>query len=67
LKALCLLCARFKTAGDEYDVALKYDRSQSAISEVVAKLVEFLDDNWKHLLDFDHRHLLSSENIEQYA
>jgi hypothetical protein len=62
-----LLCARLKSAGDEYDLAMKYDRSQSAISEVVNELVEFLDDNWKHLLDFDHHHLLSPANLARYS
>ena len=67
LEALCLLCARFKTAADEYELTMKYDRSQSAISEVVNELVEFLDENWKHLLNFDHHHLLSPQNLSRYA
>jgi hypothetical protein len=54
LPTLCLL-------QNSYDIALMYARSQSAIFEAVTKLVEFLEENWKHLLDFDHHHLLSLE------
>jgi hypothetical protein len=67
LEALCLLYARLKTAADEHDLAMKYDHSQSAISEVVNELIGFLDGHWKHLLDFDYHHLLSPENLAHYA
>jgi hypothetical protein len=67
LEALCLTCARFRTAGDLDELALKYNRARSSISEIVNWVVIFLDTNWKHLLDFDHMHLLSPPKLQQYA
>jgi hypothetical protein len=59
--------ARFRTPGDQYDLSIKYNRSQSAISEITNWVTVFVDENWKHLLDFDHTHLLSPHNLENYA
>ncbi|KAJ7601663.1 hypothetical protein DFH06DRAFT_941608, partial [Mycena polygramma] len=67
VEALALLCARFRSAGDIYELVTKYDRSQSAISEVVNYLSCYLDDRWAHLLDFDYEGILSPENLETYA
>ena len=58
IEALCLLCARFCSAGDMYSLAMLYDHSQSAISECINELVEFLDECWEHLLKCDSEHLL---------
>ena len=46
---------------------MMYGRSQSAISEIVNWSVEFLDEKWKHLLDWDHQYLLSEENLRIYG
>ncbi|KAF7345785.1 DDE Tnp4 domain-containing protein [Mycena venus] len=63
IEALCLLLARFKSCEDMYDLSMKYDRSQSSISEVVNKLVIWLDNRWKNLLDFDTDGVLSPDNL----
>lgn len=67
LEALCILLARFRSAGDQYDLQKDYCRTQSAISEVVNELCEYLNRRWSHLLDFDHEHLLSRKNLSRYA
>lgn len=67
LEALCLLCARFRTAGDMYELTAIYDRSQSSISECINRLVHILDSRWQHLLDFDSEHLLHPEALAEYA
>jgi hypothetical protein len=67
LEALCILLARFKSAGDQYDLQKDYCRAQSAISEVVNELCGYLNGRWSHLLGFDSEHLLSRRNLACYA
>lgn len=67
IEALALTLARFRTAGDQYEMSTTYCRSQSAISEIVNYVVTFIDSQWSHLLDFDHTNLLSPHNLETYA
>ncbi|KAF7334803.1 DDE Tnp4 domain-containing protein [Mycena sanguinolenta] len=67
IEALCLLLARFRSAGDQFDLSMQYNRSQSAISEVVNELTEYLDDTWSHLLDFDTNGLLTRTRMQIYA
>ncbi|KAJ7711834.1 hypothetical protein B0H16DRAFT_1258684, partial [Mycena metata] len=67
VEALCLLCARFRSAGDMYSLAMLYDRAQSAISECINELVEFIDEHWEHLLGCDEEHLLHPTNLKTYA
>jgi len=67
LESLGILCACFRSAGDQHDIALKYNRLQSAISGVVNELVEFLDATWSHLLDFDYEGILSCEKMAYYG
>ncbi|EPQ55484.1 hypothetical protein GLOTRDRAFT_93696 [Gloeophyllum trabeum ATCC 11539] len=67
IEAFCLLCARFRSAGDMYGLSMQYDRSQSAISECINELVEFLDDRWEHLLGCDSEHLLKPSELARYA
>lgn len=67
VEALGLTLARFRSAGDEFHLVQQFDRSQSAISEIVNWVVQFVDDRWSHLLDFDKDSLLSPENLEKYA
>ncbi|KAJ6559307.1 hypothetical protein B0H10DRAFT_1720575, partial [Mycena sp. CBHHK59/15] len=47
IEALSILLARFRSAGDMFELSMKYNRSQAAISEVVNELSDFLDE-WKH-------------------
>ncbi|KAH7873908.1 uncharacterized protein C8R40DRAFT_1036348, partial [Lentinula edodes] len=68
VEALALLLARFRTAGDEHLLVQRFDRSQSAISEVVNALMIFLDDHWKHLLEpCDENPLLKPVKLAEYA
>ncbi|KAJ7169491.1 hypothetical protein C8R46DRAFT_848491, partial [Mycena filopes] len=67
LEALCLLLARFKTAGDQYELSAQYCRSQCAISELVNELAAWIDTTWRHLMLFDTDGLLAPERIEMYA
>ncbi|KAF7317937.1 DDE Tnp4 domain-containing protein [Mycena kentingensis (nom. inval.)] len=67
VEALGLLLARFRTAGDMYALTAKFDRAQSAISECVNELVEFLDEHWEHLLACDSEHLLHPSQMAKYA
>ncbi|KAJ7193701.1 hypothetical protein GGX14DRAFT_378724, partial [Mycena pura] len=66
IEALCLLLARFKTAGDIYDLTMHYNRGATAVGDVVNELAMVIDERWKHLLDFDTA--ASGKNIFlQYA
>lgn len=67
VEALGLTLARFRTAGDQYELSMIYNRSQSAISEIVNWVVTWVDESWSHLLGFDHEHLLSPQNLAKYA
>ncbi|GLB35540.1 putative DDE superfamily endonuclease [Lyophyllum shimeji] len=67
LEALCLTLARFRSSGDLYELSAKYGRAESAISEVVNWTVSWVDERWGHLLNFDHEHLLSANNLQRYA
>ena len=67
LEALALTCARLARPGDIYDLVKDYDRSASAISEIVNETVCRLDAMWEHLLNFDCNHLLSPRNLAHYA
>ncbi|KAJ7662390.1 hypothetical protein B0H17DRAFT_1144335 [Mycena rosella] len=67
IEALALLCTRFRSAGNIYELVLKYDPAQSTISEIINYLSCDLDDRWSHLLDFDYQGILSHENLVTYA
>lgn len=67
LEALCLTCARFRTAGDLHELSTKHCCTQSAISEIVNWTVTFIDNTWSHLFDFDYAHLLAPANLQKYA
>jgi len=67
LEALALTCAHFSSAGDLFQLSKEYNRSQGAISEIVNWVSTYIDSTWEHLLDFDHDHLLSPLNLQQYA
>ncbi|KAG1849650.1 hypothetical protein DFJ58DRAFT_611020, partial [Suillus subalutaceus] len=67
IEALCLTCARLRSAGDLYELVSKFDRSAAGISEIVNWVIIFIDEKWGHLLDFDQEHLLSRPNLEKYA
>lgn len=62
-----MLLARFRSAGDLYELTAKYDRSASAISEGVNELVLYLDDKWSFLLHFDKDGVMSPSRLASYA
>jgi hypothetical protein len=66
LEAVALLCARLKHTGDLWDLVEKYDRSQSALSEIINKTAIKIDDRWGFLLDFDPV-LLSPKCLNKWA
>ncbi|KLO08611.1 hypothetical protein SCHPADRAFT_801183, partial [Schizopora paradoxa] len=66
LEAFCLLCARLRSAGDMYELVKDYG-CQASISEIVNEVVEFLDDRWKYLFDFDVNGALNREALARYA
>jgi hypothetical protein len=66
-EAVCLFCARFRSSGDQYDLVMRFDRSQSAILEIINTAIVLIDERWSHLLDFDHEVLLSPKNLARYA
>ena len=53
LEALALTCARLCSSEDQWALATKYSRPQSAISEITHKVVSFIIQEWDHLLQFD--------------
>ncbi|KAJ7134493.1 hypothetical protein C8R44DRAFT_572002, partial [Mycena epipterygia] len=67
IEALCLLCARFRSAGEMYTLSMLYDRAQSSISECINELVEYLDERWERLLGCDDEHLLHPQQLGRYA
>jgi nuclease HARBI1 len=67
VKALGLTLARFCSAGDQYELSMHYNHTQSAISEIVNFVVTYVNNRWSNLLDFNHDHLLSPTNLEKYA
>ncbi|OAX30761.1 hypothetical protein K503DRAFT_174971 [Rhizopogon vinicolor AM-OR11-026] len=66
IEALCLTCARLRSAGVLYELVSRFDRSAAAVSEIVTWVLIFVNGRWGHLLDFDHEHLLSPPNLEKY-
>ena len=46
---------------------MQFNRSQGAIASVVNDLAMFLDERWKHLLEYDHEYLLHSHKLVEYA
>ncbi|KAF8908266.1 hypothetical protein CPB85DRAFT_1205006, partial [Mucidula mucida] len=67
LKAFCILCACFRFVGNLFDLTIQYNRSISSLSEIINELVELLDDEWEHLLEYDHKHLLHPSQLLKYA
>ncbi|KAF8577818.1 hypothetical protein K439DRAFT_1363789, partial [Ramaria rubella] len=67
IKALALLLAWCRTAGDQFNLSVRYMRSQSAISGVMNWTVLYLDETWTHLLKWDHEGLLTPERLSHYA
>ena len=53
LEALALTCAHLCSSEDQWALATKYSRPQSAISEITHKVVSFIIQEWDHLLQFN--------------
>ena len=56
VEALGLTLAHFRSAGDQYELSMLYNCTQSAISEIINFVVTHVDNRWSNLLDFDHDH-----------
>ena len=67
IEGLCLLCAHFRSTGDMYLLAMLHDWAQSAISECINELIEYLDNRWEHLLQCGNQHLLHPMQLSEYA
>ncbi|KAF7356210.1 DDE Tnp4 domain-containing protein [Mycena venus] len=67
IEALGLLLARFRSARDQYDLLMKYNRCRTSISEIVNELAIYLSERWGHLLDFDTNGILSPVRMQEYA
>ena len=67
IEALALTCTRLASASDELGLSARYNRSQSAISEIFNEVITFLDERWGHLLHFDSDQLLSPANLIRYS
>lgn len=67
VEAFALLCARLRSSADQHILVIQFNRSQAAISSIVNELAMFLDEKWKHLLDFDTSTLLARPALEEYA
>ncbi|KAJ3724797.1 hypothetical protein FB446DRAFT_622064, partial [Lentinula raphanica] len=67
VEALGLLLVRFRSGADEFELASRYNRSQSAISEILTWIVQFLDERWSHLLDCDQEGILHPDKLLIYA
>lgn len=67
LEALAITLARFRSPGDQHDLAMRFRRTQPAISEIFNWVCTYIDETWEHLLGFDSDSLLSPSNLEAYA
>ena len=67
LESFTLLCARLCSPEDQWSLATKYARTQSAISQIVNETASFINTRWDHLLRWDSQGLLSPERLQVYA
>lgn len=67
VEAFALTCAHLASACDEFDLSVRYHRSQSSISEISNEVVTLLDERWEHLLHFDSNALLLPANLKVYS
>ena len=63
LEALMLTCACLHSSEDQWALATKYSRPQSAISEITHKVVSSIIQEWDHLLQFDTDQTFSPESL----
>ncbi|KAJ3964749.1 hypothetical protein EV361DRAFT_768765, partial [Lentinula raphanica] len=67
IEALSLLLARYRSGSDQYDLATKYNRCQSSLSDILNELIEYLDDRWIDLLNCDREGVFHPDNLARYA
>ena len=67
VEALGLLLLRMRSNRNLYDFVQNYDRSLTAISEIVNELLSFLEARWSHLLGFDTSGILHPNHLRLYA
>jgi hypothetical protein len=67
LESLALLCARLRSAEDQWSISLKYNRPQSAISEITNMTAKNINDQWSHLLAWDHKGIVCPAALNSYS
>ncbi|KAF8585008.1 hypothetical protein K439DRAFT_1646796 [Ramaria rubella] len=67
LECIALLCARLRSPEDQWGLATKYARPQSAISEITNETARYINDHWSHLLDWDNTGVVHPSRLRAYA
>lgn len=66
IEALCILLRRLAYPNRLSDISRIFGRSTAALSVIVNEMIDFIYDNWKHLLTWD-RHRLTQEKLQHFA
>src|SRR6266481_5040784 len=64
---MALRCPQMRSPEDQWALATKYRRLQSAISQLTHEVVAYINKTWGHLLQFDKDGILSPKALTQYA
>ncbi|KAF8582429.1 hypothetical protein K439DRAFT_1647605 [Ramaria rubella] len=67
LESFALLCAHLRSPNTQWALVCKYNRPQSAVSEIVNETASFINNHWGHLLDWDGSGLLHPQRLHEYA
>ncbi|KAF8579686.1 hypothetical protein K439DRAFT_1654528 [Ramaria rubella] len=67
LESFALLCAHLHSPNTQWALVCKYNRPQSAVSEIVNETASFINNHWGHLLDWDGLGLLHPQHLHEYA
>ena len=67
IESFALLCAWLRSPDTQWGLVSKYDRPQSAISEIINETATYINNKWGHLLDWDATGLVHPKNLRVYA
>jgi hypothetical protein len=68
IEAFSMLCARFASTLDLFELSTQYEHGETRISKVVNDLCQWLHNRWgSWLLDFDHHGAMSSDTLSACA
>ncbi|KAF8573009.1 hypothetical protein K439DRAFT_1376765 [Ramaria rubella] len=67
LESFALLCAHLCSPDTQWALVSKYDRPQSAVSEIINETTCFINNHLGHLLDWDGSGLLHPNRLHEYA